>query len=49
MVHKRDGHDPDAYKLMDELGYNFSKPPSPGNVINANPYRSNDAQKIVQK
>jgi len=28
MVHTSDEFDPDTYKLMEESGYNFSKPPS---------------------
>ena len=42
-VHTSNGFDPDTYKLMDELGYHFSKPPSPGHVIDSNPYEPNDA------
>jgi len=38
---------PDAYKLMEESGYDFSKPPCPGNIINIKPYEPNDAQKMV--
>ena len=46
MVHTSDGFDPDAYKLMD-LGYDFSKPPSPGYVIDAKPDEPNGAQKML--
>ena len=47
-VHTSNGFDSDAYKLMDELGYNFSKLPSLGHIIDAKPYGSNDVRKIVQ-
>jgi len=49
IVHTSDGFDSDAYKLMEELGYNFSKLPSPGHVIDEKPCGPNDAQKMVQK
>jgi len=49
MVNTSDGFNLDAYKLMEELGYDFSKPPSVGHAIDAKPYKSNDAQKMVQK
>jgi len=32
----------EAYELMEESGYNFSKPPSPGHIIDAKPYEPND-------
>jgi len=48
-VHTSDGFDPDAYKLMEESRYDFSKPPSLGLVINAKPDGPNVAQKMVQK
>jgi len=44
-----DGFDPNTYKLMEELGYDFSKPPSPGHVIYARPRGGNDTKKIEQK
>ena len=40
MVHTRDGFDPEAYKLMEDPGYDFSKSPSPGNAIDAKPIRA---------
>jgi len=43
MVDRSDGFDLNAYKLKEESGYNFSKPPSPGYVIDAKPYRPNGA------
>jgi len=46
-VHTSDGFDPDANKLMKEPGYDFSTPPSLGNIIDAKPYEPNDAQKMV--
>ena len=42
MVHTSDGFDLDAYKLIEESRYDFSKPPSPGNIIDAKPYGPND-------
>jgi len=39
------GFDPDVYNLMEELGYDFTKPLSLGQVIKANPYVSNDTEK----
>ena len=47
-VHTSDGFDSDAYKLMDESRYNFSKPPSPRHIIDAKPYGPNDTQKMVE-
>jgi len=47
IVHTSNGFDLDAYKLMDELGYDFSKLPSLGQIIDAKPYGPNDVQKIV--
>jgi len=44
-----DRFDPDAYNLMEESGYDFSEPQSPGYVIAAKPYGTNGAQKMVQK
>jgi len=35
MVYTSDWFDPDAYTLMEELGYDFNKSPSPRHVINA--------------
>jgi len=37
-----DGFDPDAYNLIEESGYDFSKPSSPRQVIDAKPYGLND-------
>ena len=48
-VHTSDEFDSDTYKLMEESGYDFSKPPSLGYVIDATPDRPNGAQKMVQK
>ena len=48
MARTSDGFDPDAYKLMEELGYHFSKPPSLRYIIDAKPYGLNDKQKVVQ-
>jgi len=42
MVHTSYGFDPDAYKLMEESGYDSSKPPSSRHVINAKLHRLND-------
>ena len=44
-----DGFNPDAYKLIEESGYVFNKPPSTGNVIDTKPYGPKDMQKRVQK
>ena len=41
-VRTSDGFDQNAYKLMKKANYNFSKPPSLGNVIEAKPYGLND-------
>jgi len=49
MVCTSDGFNSDAYKLMEESGYDFSKPPSLGHIIDAKPYGLNDKQKMVQK
>ena len=46
-VRRSDAFDPDAYKLMEESGYGFNKPSSPGHVIDAKPYGPNDVQKMV--
>jgi len=43
------GFDSNTYKLMEESGYDFNKPPSSRHVIDAKPYRLNDTQKMVQK
>jgi len=48
-VHTSDGFDSDAYKLIEESSYHFSKRPSPGHVINAKPYGPIDTQKMVKK
>ena len=40
-----DGFDLDAYKLIEESGYNSSKPPSPRHVTDAKPYGPNDMKK----
>jgi len=37
-----DGFDPNVYKLMKRFGYNFSKPPLLGSVIEARSYGLND-------
>ena len=42
MVCTSDGFDLDAYKLIDESGYDLTKPLSLGHVIEANPYGFND-------
>jgi len=39
MVHTSDGFDPNAYKLMEESRYDFSKLASLGHVIDAKAYR----------
>jgi len=44
-----DAFDPNPNKLLKELGYDFSKPPSPMHVIEAKLYGPNDKQKMVQK
>jgi len=44
-----DEFNPNAYKLMKRFGYNFSKLPLLGSVIEARPYELYDAQKIIQK
>jgi len=49
MVRASDAFDPDAYKLMEESKYDFSKPPSVRYIIDTKPYGSNDKQKVVQK
>jgi len=49
MVCTSDIFDSNASKLMEESGYKFSKPPSPGHVMDAKPCGPNDAQKMVQK
>jgi len=49
MVCTSDYFNPNAYKLMEESGHGFSKPPSPGHIIGTKPYGTNDAQKMVQK
>ena len=49
VVHTSNGFDPNAYKLMEESGYDFSKSPSPGHVIDTKHYGPNDAQKMMQK
>jgi len=46
-VYTGDGFDPDAYKSMEESGYDFSELPSLGHVIDAKPYEPNDAKKMV--
>jgi len=48
-VHTSDGFDPDAYKLMEESGYDFRKSSSLVYVIDAKPYGPNGAQKMVQE
>jgi len=48
-VHTSDGFDSNAYKLMNKFGYEFSKPPPLGNVIEARPYELNSTQKMIQK
>jgi len=49
MVHTSDGFDQDAYKLMEESGYDFSKLSSPGYVIDVKSYGPNGAENMVQK
>jgi len=44
-----DGFNLNGYKLMEKSGYDFSKPPSPGHVIEAKPYVLNDMQKMMQR
>jgi len=44
-----DGFDPNVYKLMKRSGYDFSKPPLLGSVIEASRYGFNDTQKMIQK
>jgi len=41
-----DGCNADTYDLMEELGYDFSKPSSLGHVIDAKLYGANDTQKM---
>ena len=41
------GFDPKASKLMEESGYDFSKSPSQGHIIDAKPYGPNEVHKIV--
>jgi len=45
MAPTSDGFDSNAYKMMEKFGYNFSKPPSLGHVIEAKPYGPNNTQK----
>jgi len=40
---------PNACKLMEKFGYEFSEPPSLGHVIEEKPYGLNDMQKIIQR
>ena len=49
MVHTSDGFDPNAYKLMEESGSDFRKPPSSGYVIDIKPYGPNREPKMVQE
>jgi len=49
IVRISDGFDLDAYKLMEESGYDLSKPPFSGHAIDAKPYEPNDTKKMVQK
>jgi len=44
-----DRFDRDAYKLMEESRYDFSKPPFSGHIIDVKPYGPNDAQKFAQQ
>jgi len=44
-----DEFDSDTYNLREDSGYDFSKPASPGHIVDANPYGPNDTQKRVQK
>ena len=48
-AHTTDGFDPDPYKLMEELRYNFPKLLSLGQVIEAKPYGANDTQKMIRR
>ena len=43
-----DGFDPNVYKLMKKLGYDFNKPAPLGNVIEARPYGLNGTLKMIQ-
>ena len=38
-----------AYKLRRRSGYDFSKPPLLGSIVEARPYGLNDTQKVIQK
>ena len=42
------GFDLDTYKVMEESGYDFTKPLSLGHIIEAKPYGPTDTQKIMQ-
>jgi len=42
IVRISDSFDSEAYKLIEESRYHFSKPPSPRNVIDTKPYGLND-------
>jgi len=42
-----DGFDLNAYKLVEKFGYDFSKSPSLGYVIEAKPYGVNDLEKMI--
>jgi len=45
MVRTSDGFNLNIYKLMEKSGYDFSKQPSLGYIIEAKPYRPKDTQK----
>jgi len=48
MVHTSDGFDLDTYnKLMEGSGYDFSKPPSIGHVIDTKLYGPKDMKEII--
>jgi len=47
MVPTSDGFDLDAYNLMEDSGYDFSKLSSLGYAIDKKPYGSNGVQKMV--
>ena len=41
--------DPNTYKLMEKLCYDFNKLASLGHVIEEKPYRLKDTQKVMQR
>ena len=48
-VRTSDGLNSNAYKLMKKFGYDFSKPPPLGNIIEARPYGLNNTQNMIQR